>query len=132
MIPDPEAVLTTYLTDVAGALGGTVRGKTPKDTTDPWVRLTLLDAPSTDGGEADHLIAAYLQLDCYAGSDGGHAAASLLARTVREALVTITDGDHGDVVVTGAKLGGYQRLPDTDFEPARERYVLSATVWLHG
>lgn len=133
MIPDLEAVLTTYLEDHALEVGATVVDETPDDTRDPWVRLTLLDAPST--GVVDHLIPAFVQLDCYAGlvGDDAHEQASLLARTIRAALVTIHEATHEGAVVTGARIDGYNRQPDdTADEPARERYIITATIWGHG
>lgn len=132
MIPDPEAVLTAYLEDYAAEVGATVVDQTPDDTTDPWVRLTLLDAPAD--GIVDHLVPAFVQLDCYAGTTGedGHEQASLLARTIRAALVTIAAGVHEGAVVTGARIDGFRRDPDdTVDEPARERFQISATVWMH-
>lgn len=131
MIVDAEAALTAYLEDAVDALGATVRGRTPDSHEDPWVRLTLLDAPATDGGITDHHIAAYVQFDCYAGRTGGQAEANLLGRTVRDALRTIATADLDDAVATGARIDGHSRQPDTDFEPARERVIVTATVWLH-
>ena len=136
MIPDAEAVITRHLNTALTALAVKVRGRTPGNTVDPWVRLTLLDAPATDGSVTDHLVAAYVQLDCFAGkvpdADSPQEDASLIARTARAALATIADSDHEGATVTGCRIDGYTRLPDTEFEPARERYVLTATVWMHG
>lgn len=134
MIPDPERVLTAYLTAPLAVLGASVVDQTPDRTDDPWVRLTLLDAPAR---LPDHLISAYVQLDVYAGHDSGedaHEDASLIARTIRDLLAsdTIARAAHDGAVVTGSRVDGYQRLPDTAFEPARERYILTATVWMHG
>lgn len=130
MIPDVEKVLTTYLQPKVTGLGAKVRGRTPSSTAAPWVRLSVLDAPARD---PDHLVGAMVQLDCYAGSDGGQEEASLLARTVRAALQSSTiAGTHDGAVVTGAALSSYLRNPDQVFEPARERYILTAMVWVHG
>lgn len=133
MIPDPEAILTTYLESHVTPLGATIVDLTPDDLGAPWVRLTLLDAPSD--GIPDHLVAAYVQLDCYAGQDAGedaHEDASLIARTVRAALVTIHEADHDGAAVSGCRIDGMPRMPDPAFEPPLERYVLTATVWMHG
>lgn len=134
MIPDVERVLTAYLAAPLAVLGVTVVDQTPDATDDPWVRLTLLDAPAQ---QPDHLVAAYLQLDVYAGAESGedaHEDASLIARTVRGLLEsdTIARATHSGATVTGARVDGYLRLPDAEFEPARERYVLTATIWMHG
>jgi hypothetical protein len=133
MIPAAEAVLTTYLQAAVDSLGAEVVDQTPNDTSNPWVRLTLLDAPSD--GITDHLIANYVQLDVYAGDSGedSHEDASLIARTVRAALVTIHQATHDGAVFTGpARIDGYTRSPDDSVdEPARERYIVTATVWAH-
>lgn len=127
MIPDAEAVigdhLRSELDDVA------VVGRTPRDTSEPWVRVTMLDGPAA-GAEADHLLAAYVQLDCYAGAAGGQAEAVTIGRGAREALRTIK-GVHGSTVVTGARIEGHSRVPDEAMEPTRERVILTATVWMH-
>lgn len=130
MIPDAEAVLTAYLKPIVDDLGATVRGRTPGSTVAPWVRLTLLDAPPTDP-ISDHHIAALIQLDCYAGRDGAQAEAELLARTVRASLRDIAHAEHAGAVVTGSRISGFGRVPDTALEPARERVIVTATVWMH-
>lgn len=131
MIPDAEAVLTAYLSPALAGLGVDIVPGTPADTSEPWVRLTLLDAPS-EGSQADHLVAAYVQLDCYAGGgDDGQAEVNLIGRTVREALRTIAAADHDGAVVNGSRIVGYARIPDGAFEPARERVVVTATIWVH-
>lgn len=128
MIPDIEKVLTTYLRPKVSPLGATVRGRTPSNSAKGWVRLTVLDAP---GSYPDHLVDALVQLDCYASKEGGQEDASILARTVRQALIDLPNNEHADAVVTGCAIVGYLRNPDTFFEPARDRYILTATVWMH-
>jgi hypothetical protein len=100
----------------------------------PWVRVTQLDG--TDIGGLEHLIDYLVQLDCYAGKDAmddhvGQAEASLLARTVRAVLKAAKGQTIGDAVITNVGFQGMPRIPDPDFEPARERYVLTATIHLH-
>jgi hypothetical protein len=129
MIPDAEAILYEHLSaepTVAAIVGERVSDSTPRSTTEPWLRITQLDAP---GDVIDHLIAFYFQLDCYGGSDEGeaHSQASLLARTVRASLM----GMPQTRPVSGVRIDGDSRYPDPDFEPARERRILTATVWAH-
>jgi hypothetical protein len=130
VIADCEAVIGDHLRSALSVLAVPVVGRTPNDTDEPWVRVTLLDAPS-EGSEADHLVGAYVQLDCFAGRDGGQEEASLIARTVREALRTIAAASHSGATVNGSVIDGYARIPDTEFEPARERFTVTATVYLH-
>lgn len=134
MAPDAHIAVVGYLAqhaDIGGA-GVRVQTKVPDSLNGPWVRVTLLDDQATDGGITDHHVEAFLQLDCYAGKANNSAVeAGALATLVREALRVMKDADLEDVVVTGARSSrAYE--PDTSLgEPALERYVLSATVWMH-
>lgn len=126
MIPDGEKLLSNYLRDLIGVR---VVGKTPATVEEPWIRVTQLDAPQSD--VADHLIGFYCQLDIYAGADGGQPEAKDIAADVREALRDIGSAEHTDAVVSGARVNGVARIPDTDLEPARERVVMTTTIWAH-
>ena len=130
MIPDIEKVVAKYLRDEA-AFDSRVVGKTPDSIADSWVRLTVLDGAQEQTSVADRNVAYLIQLDCYAGASGGQPEASTLARTVRSLIVTIADADHADAIVTGARITTFARIPDTGLEPARERFVITATVWAH-
>lgn len=138
MIPDPERVLYTFLTGHAAVedLGTRFVGRTPQETTFhedgrdkvlPWVRVTLLDARNASRAAREHLIDAMVQLDVYAGSQ---ADVLLHARTIRAALNDDLPGTQGDVVVTAVRFAGMLRNPDTDFEPARERVILTCEAWM--
>ena len=111
------------------ALGARVVGKTPESTAAPWVRVTQLDEGSDD--TAGHLTEFLVQLDCYAGKDGGQPEANLLKRTVRAVLEDIHLAEH-DATITGAKVISGIRLPDAEVDkPARERFSLTTLVWAH-
>jgi hypothetical protein len=132
LIVDGEKLVSNYLrhrTDVT-ALQTRIVGKTPNDTDRSWVRVTQLDAAQGQQDIADHLVEFYFQLDCFAGREGGQPEASLLARTIRAALTEIP-AEHSEGIATGARINGSARIPDTDFEPARERFTITATVWAH-
>jgi hypothetical protein len=139
LTPDAEAVVGAYLREHPDlvALGARVAGRTPSKMTQPWVRLTQLNAPKTAGSTPERLIHYLLQLDAYAGdvamsAHSGQAEASLLARTVRAALVAMPAETFDDVVVTDAVVHSMPRIPDPDAgEPARERFILTATVRMH-
>lgn len=129
-----EKVVSDYLRahpDVA-AITDRVVGKTPSSTVAPWVLVRQLDAPS--GGIPDHLVGFLLQLDCYAARDeeenDGQPGAAALYRAVRGALRDIA-GKRSGAVATGAQIVSAPRIPDTDFEPARERFIITARVYLH-
>lgn len=124
-IPDVEALIVAYLVDI------NVVPITPRDTDVPWVRLTLLDARQTD--TPDHLVNYYVQLDCYEGNNDPPSSveAFSLAKQVRAELVEMQLVDHDGAVVSGVEINGTARLPDQDFEPARERYTITADVWAH-
>lgn len=128
LIPDGEKVVADYLREHPD-LDVRVVSKTPEDTAQPWIRITQLDGPSKLHPE--HLVPFWLQYDCYAGATGGKPEASLIARQARAALAVINKANHAGAVVTGAEITGDARIPDTEFEPARERRVLTATVYAH-
>lgn len=133
LIPDIEALLGDYLRGHPGvaALQARVSVQTPSNfKTRPWVKLTLLDAPDRSAG-TDWLIEPMVQLDCYASETGGTAEANLLARTVREALRTVPQDGLAGATTSQARVFGMLRRPDGDFEPARERYILTATIPVH-
>jgi hypothetical protein len=133
--PDPKAVVINYLKglpEIVGApLSARVEGKTPSSRGLPWVKVTTIDDSGTDGGITDHHIAAFLQLDCYAGTtNNSEARASLLSRTVQEALRVMATSPHTGAVVTGARSSGSHE-PDTVLgESALERYIVQSTVWM--
>ena len=131
LIPDAEKLVSDYLRDVPeveAIVGRRIVGKTPEAVAEPWVRLTQLSAPSDPTSRVDHLVAFLLQLDCYAGKDGGQPEANLLGSTVRAALMSgdlLTDG------ISRARIVGDARIPDVTYEPARERRILTVKVWIH-
>lgn len=131
MSPDAEKIISGYLRTHADmqALEARVVGKTPQSTELPWVRVTQLDDRSSH--RSDHLHEFYLQFDCYAGADGGQPEASQLGRTVRELILAAHEASL-DAVVTGSEIRSHARIPDPDLdEPARERFVITALVWMH-
>lgn len=132
LIPDAEKVTSYYLRQhpAVVALDARIVGKTPSSTAAPWVRVTQLDASQDDTSQFDHLVEFYLQLDCYAGATGGQPEASLLARTVRAAVIDMP-GEHDDCIVTRARISGAARVPDQALEPARERVIVTAIVTAH-
>jgi hypothetical protein len=136
-LPDVEALVGGWLTshpDIA-AMNARVAARTPDLMTRPWVQITLLVADDVVRG-LDHLVDFTLQLDCYAGETAqaaftGRLEAWLLASRVRAVLRSKEGTQGGGVVVTRVAVPGHARLPDTAYEPARERYVLTVDVMLH-
>lgn len=136
MIPAIEIILGDYLRTYADvmALGARVATKTPRTHKDPWVRITLLDPQ--DIGSQEHAFDFLVQLDCFAGdtaieSHDGQMEALTLARTVRAALKAAQGQTIGGTVVARVKFTGMTSVPDTTSEPARDRYVLTASVVAH-
>jgi hypothetical protein len=97
------------------------------------VRLTQLDAANEAISTPEHLINYLLQFDCYAGNgeNGGQKEASDLAGTIREALDQMPRVGVEGATVTSVRFTGHARMPDTGFEPARERFIIDAVVILH-
>lgn len=137
ILPDIEALVGGWLRDHPDlqSLNVRVAGATPSSMTNPWIRVTMLAAPDAGSSQTEHLIDFTLQLDCYAGSTAmqafaGQARASLVARRARAILKGREGGQADGVVVTRVRTGG-ARLPDTTFEPAMERYVLTVDLMAH-
>lgn len=126
-VPDGEKLLGRYLRDRLE--GVRVVAKTPEDTeASPWIRLTLIDAPSELN--PDRLAEFYFQLDVYATEEGGHPEANRVAYAVRELLgQEQICGVYDGGVIGAARLNGFGRFPDAAFEPARERVTLTTTLW---
>lgn len=135
-IPDGELIVGGYLRTHADveALGTRIVGETPASIAGSWVRLTQINAPSDPRSRVDHLVAFYFQFDCYSsklGIDGSpQKEAALIGRTVRAVLQTMPDAIL-DAVVTRVLINGDARIPDAQLEPARERRIITATVWMH-
>lgn len=128
LIPDMEKIASSWIRSTLGDVR--VVGKPPGDTATAWVQVVQLDARQADNSPADHLVDFLLQLDCYAGGQGGQPEATLLGRRVRAALHGLP-GVRNGAVVTAARITGDARIPDTTFEPARERRVITTTIWAH-
>jgi len=132
MIADAELVVSRHLRATPGvtALVTRIGTRTPATTETPWLRITqIADQPRS---RPLYFVATVLQVDCYGGGDRavGQAEASLIARAVRDALDAMPAATHIAAVVTSAR-STMRRLPDDTFEPARERFVVEATVCLH-
>lgn len=131
MIPDIEKLVTNHL---KAEVTTRVFGETPSNQETPWVKVTQLDPRTIGSEQADYFHAFYMQLDCYAGGNGAQyqGEASLLARQARAALVAMPEETFTDAVVTAVTFGSCPRIPDTEFDPARQRYILDVYVYAHG
>lgn len=136
-IPDAELIVGAWLREHEDiiALDARVAPRTPNTTTKPWIRVTQLAAPRIARAPVDIAADFMLQLDCYAGSEAmashaGQPEAKALALAVRAVVCAMQDQVIDDVFVSRAHVIGDMRAPDMDFEPARERYVLTAQVMM--
>lgn len=127
---DVEAITTTFLD---GQIATQVVPEAPDDTSEAWVKVALLDTGQVAARDQDHFNVYFLQLDCYPSGDGveHQEEASDLCREVRAALVAMPVGSHAGAVVTAVRLTGSRRMPDTEFKPPRQRYIVSADVYAH-
>lgn len=135
MQPDTEKLIGIYLraqSAVTNLVGQRVSGKHPRNTATPWVKVTQIGDTAVTSRPL-HLYEVRLQLDCYGGDDDAtsHEEASELARTVRQELSEAPDSSHTGAVISHVTFGPMSRIPDTDFEPARERFVLDANIFIH-
>lgn len=137
MRPDIEAIVGSYLRtnpDIEAIVGGRVVGRTPADDSEPWVRVFELPSVSPGRSTVDWHVAYYLQLDCFAGTNarGRRGDSKRLALAVCAAVDAIDEAELSGGVVSGSKVESCRRLPpDADFDPAMERYMVTATIWAH-
>lgn len=139
LIAEADALVAQWLREHPDivALDANVAGTLPDSIEKAWIRVTSFGPSDDDNARLEHLLEFFLQLDCYAGAAAtraqqGQGEASTLVRTVR-AVLKAREGQVADgVVVTAVRFGGMPRIPDTDFEPARERYALDVFLTLHG
>lgn len=110
---------------VQGLVGRRVVAYPPDNTDTPWVRVTKINAPQTSGSRHDEVTETLLQLDCYAGNEGGWPEADELGDAVRDALVVI---DQSVDEITAGRVAGDSDVPDTIFEEARERRIITARI----
>lgn len=96
-----------------------------------WVEYSLINAPSDDIIPVEWLTGFMLDFRCYAGATGGQPEAHDLVYAVREALALLPKTSFDDAVVTQVKFLAMPYVPDTEMEPARERYVLTARIYAH-
>lgn len=138
MTPDFEQLCVQALladTDVIAIVGQRVGTRTPRDLSDPWVTVRLIDDLPDPKSSALHLTSALVQIDCYAGStrNGAQAQASYLARLCRTVLHQLAYQPQATgPVVSKVKPGSIRPMPDETFEPARERYIVELEVTAHG
>lgn len=135
MLPDVEVLVIAHLraTTAVTTITDRIGTEHPSDFADPWVRVQALDEPQASG-PALHLVAPLVQLDVYAGAPAAGTPdkreVSELARTVREALIAAPDASHTGAVVTASTVN-IRPVPDTTFDPARQRYVITCSLTLH-
>lgn len=134
MIVDAPAIVRAHLVvepAVTDIVGQRIVDQTPASVRDSWVSITMIAAPDDPTVPFDYLVPFTFQIDCYAGEDETQVEANLLARTVRASLKEMPYASHTDAVVSQVRTVGMAHIPDVDFEPARDRYVLTTIVVAH-
>lgn len=130
MIPDAEALLSSFLRaqgDIEALVGERVYTAVPKDPTFPLLLVHRVSG-SPVGSRPLHLDAPLLQLDAYGGTKK---AAQTLIETARSVIARSLEGVHAEGVVTGVSFGPMSWLPDGDYSPAKPRYVVDVTAFVH-
>lgn len=134
MIVDAPAIVRSHLvaeSAVTDIVGSRVVDQTPASVTDAWVCITLIAAPDDPMVPFDYLVPFTFQIDCYAADGQTQVEANLLARTVRASLKEMPFATHSGAVVSNVRTVGMAYIPDTDLEPARDRYALTTVVVAH-
>jgi hypothetical protein len=139
-IPDIEAILGNYLRthpDIV-ALGARVGAEVPSSSVNPWVRITQLDAADYTDASLEYFIEYLVQVDSFAGKTAtdakrGQEEAHDVSKAVRAAMKHLEQLDLGPAtpVVSCVRFRQHARLPDTSFEPPRQRYMLEAFIYAH-
>lgn len=124
-----EKLVANYLRTTDGLR---VVAKTPNDTDEAWVRVRLLVSRQPDNLPFYRFREAYVQVDCYASVDNGQPEASQMAEAVSLALSEMDQAEHEEGEVTACRIeNGGMHEPDTNFNPARERFIVTASIWAH-
>jgi len=134
VIVDGPAIVRAHLaaeSAVTSIVGTRITDRTPDSVTNPWVALQLIQAPQADNIPFDYLVPFTFQIDAYAGKGQSQAQANLLGRVLRASLNEMPFTTHSGAVVTQVRHLSFRYLPDTDLDPARDRYVLLTTVVAH-
>lgn len=133
LIPDGELIVSRLLRTHPAivALRARVVPGVPNDTDGPWVQVAQVDATDRSRVPVEFLVDFMFQLSCYAGRRGDQAIASALARTVRAVLTAARGTVHDGVVIGRMAVTSDPRLPDTSWEPAMERRVVTALLMMH-
>lgn len=93
----------------------------------PLVRVTRFGgAPVTSPRQ--RLDRASLQIEAFGGAKK---IAHNLARTCQAVLADRLPGAHTAGFVTGVQFGAFADVPDSDFEPARMRWLFACDVYTH-
>jgi len=130
LTPNVEALVSAFLRDqpeLVDLLDDRCYTVIPKNAEYPLARVTvLLDQPA--GGEPLWLVAATVQIEAFGGTK---AQAHEIANTARAAISQRLTGVHAEGVVTGVSSGALLDLPDDEFEPAKQRWLFTSTIYAH-
>lgn len=128
MTVDVERLASAWLRTldaITDLVGDRVFTVIPSDPVFPLVRITLVDERQVY--QPRHLTSTLLQIDVYGGPK---AEARAAADAVADSLADDFPGSHDLGVVTAAQCS-LRYLPDTTYQPAKPRYVVSADIFSH-
>lgn len=138
LAPNIEALVGKWLRehpDISD-LGAHVGGEIPSSRLGPWVRVTLLGAPTDPVSGLPYFVESFLQLDCFAGKRAtddreGQMEAWRVKATARAVLEAMQGSIADGVAITQVRVDDDSRVPDTSTEPATQRYILQIAVRTH-
>lgn len=138
MIAEPVTLAIAYLreqSEVTEIVDDRIADTHPDDTSQPWLKLTLIDEPVDTYTPPPHCFTAQIQVDCYGGEDSYQdpAQVSLLSRITRGVLARMDETDHEDAIVSRVTFGGRGYVPDTELgsPQGRPRFRFDTFVRLH-
>lgn len=129
LLVDIEKLVSAFLrgrSEVTALVSDRVYTELPQKPTFPAVRVFRWGGAPVMSRPL-HLDSASLQFDVWGGPKR---TAWLIAETIRSVMHDLP-GPHADGVVSGVRFGSLAWLPDSSFEPARPRYMLTAEVRAH-
>jgi hypothetical protein len=130
LLPDVERLVIDFLkaqAEVTTLAPGGIDTEIPKHPVWPLLRVRRVAGASTSRPRwVDRPV---VQVEAYGGT---RSEAHALADTTAAVLAARLEGVHDAGVVTGVRFGtGPNPMPDSDYTPARPRWLFDVTVFIH-
>lgn len=127
-VPNLQRALIAHLladARIVDLVGRRVGKQTPDTLTDPWLRVTVLNAHPSP--RPPRRIDALVQIDCYAGANENTTPgdAESLGHHVQHAFAMLPNTPLPELVVVSQAHVGFRRMDDGTISPPRERLIVT-------